>query len=164
MYDFDPSRYDFDPRNTGSQLQTKFQATRAVDQPGVKRGRGNRGPQIIDVGAPGPEYSPSGRGPGEISLGGSNAEELLSKIRQTISAEGFALGGLVGMPPIRFAEGGLVGGGASGGRPVHLHLGSSSFALSGSSGVVDALISHAHSQQIRSAGVKPSWFAGPSGR
>jgi hypothetical protein len=77
----------------------------------------------------------------------------------------FALGGLVGAPPIRFAEGGLVSAASSSGRPVHLHLGSSSFALSGSSGVVDALVSHAHAQQIRSAGVKPSWFAGrPSGR
>jgi hypothetical protein len=77
----------------------------------------------------------------------------------------FALGGLVGAPPIRFAEGGLVSAASSSGRPVHLHLGGSSFALSGSSDVVDALVSHAHAQQIRSAGVKPSWFAGrPSGR
>jgi hypothetical protein len=73
----------------------------------------------------------------------------------------FATGGLV-HAPLSFADGGLV---SSGGRPVHLHLGSSSFALSGSSGVVDALVSHAHGQQMRSAGVKPSWFAGrPSGR
>jgi hypothetical protein len=77
----------------------------------------------------------------------------------------FADGGLVMPPPIHFAEGGLVSAASSSGRPVHLHLGGSSFALSGSSGVVDALVSHAHAQQIRSAGVKPSWFAGrPSGR
>jgi hypothetical protein len=77
----------------------------------------------------------------------------------------FGAGGLVGVPPIRFAAGGLVSAASSSGRPVHLHLGSQSFTLSGSSGVVDALVSHAHSQQIRSAGVKPSWFAGrPSGR
>jgi hypothetical protein len=46
---------------------------------------------------------------------------------------------------------------------VHLHLGGGSFALSGSGSVVDALVSAAHSQQIRSAGVKPSWFASRPG-
>jgi hypothetical protein len=72
---------------------------------------------------------------------------------------------LLNPAPVRFAQGGLVSAASNSGRPVHLHLGSQSFALSGSSGVVDALVSHAHSQQIRSAGVKPSWFAGrPSGR
>lgn len=74
----------------------------------------------------------------------------------------FATGGLVGMRPLSFAGGGSV---SAGGRPVHLHLGAQSFALSGSSNVVDALVSHAHSAQMRSAGVKPSWYAGtPGGR
>ena len=75
----------------------------------------------------------------------------------------FADGGLVGMPPIRFAEGGLMG--AGGGQAVHLHLGSQSFALSGSPSIVSALVTEAHAQQMRSAGTKPSWFAGrPGGR
>jgi hypothetical protein len=75
---------------------------------------------------------------------------------------GFADGGFVGPAPLRFAAGGLVPS-AGGGRAVHLHLGSSSFALSGHDSVVDALVSAAHSQQIRSAGVKPSWFGGRAG-
>jgi hypothetical protein len=77
----------------------------------------------------------------------------------------FAAGGLVGASPISFAAGGLVPATAAGGRPVHLHLGSRSFALSGPANVVDALVSEAHWQQVKSAGVKPSWFAArPSGR
>jgi hypothetical protein len=70
-----------------------------------------------------------------------------------------------GVPRLgRFAEGGLVMAGA-GGRPVHLHLGGKSFALSGNDGVVNALVSEAHWQQVRSTGVKPSWYAArPSGR
>jgi hypothetical protein len=75
----------------------------------------------------------------------------------------YAVGGLVGGAPIPFASGGLVGASSSGGRPVHLHLGSASFALSGSSGVVGALVTEAHHQQMRSAGTKPSWLAGRSG-
>lgn len=65
-----------------------------------------------------------------------------------------------GMP--RFAEGGLVAAGA-GGAPVHLHLGGHSFALSGSTGVVDALVVEARRQQVRSAGIKPSWYGGRPG-
>ena len=76
----------------------------------------------------------------------------------------FAGGGMVmpsrGVP--RFAEGGLVAAGA-GGAPVHLHLGGHSFALSGSTGVVDALVVEARRQQVRSAGVKPSWYGGRPG-
>src|SRR4029077_7286848 len=71
---------------------------------------------------------------------------------------GFAGGGLVGIP--RFAAGGLVAGG---GRPVHLHLGGQSFALSGNGNVVSALVAEAARQQTRSAGVKPSWFGGRAG-
>ena len=78
---------------------------------------------------------------------------------------GYASGGLV-MPQRalpHFADGGLVTAGA-GGAPVHLHLGGNTFALSGASHVVDALVVEARRQQVRSAGVKPSWFAGrPSG-
>lgn len=73
---------------------------------------------------------------------------------------GFAAGGLVGRG---FADGGLVA--AGGGAPVHLHLGGHSFALSGAENVVSALVVEANRQQLRSAGVKPSWFGGrPSGR
>jgi hypothetical protein len=74
---------------------------------------------------------------------------------------GFADGGLV--PSMAFASGGLVPSAAGGGRAVHLHLGGGSFALSGHDSVVTALVSAAHSQQIRSAGVKPSWFASRPG-
>jgi hypothetical protein len=70
----------------------------------------------------------------------------------------FAAGGLVSS----FAAGGSVSA-ASGGRAVHLHLGSQSFALSGAGHVVEALVSEAHWQQTRSAGVKPSWFGGRPG-
>ena len=76
----------------------------------------------------------------------------------------FAGGGMVmpsrGVP--RFAEGGLVTAGAAG-APVHLHLGGHSFALSGSTGVVEALVVEARRQQVRSAGVKPSWYGGRPG-
>jgi hypothetical protein len=74
---------------------------------------------------------------------------------------GFADGGMV-MPSRSipsFAGGGLVGE-AYGGRPVHLHLGGHSFALSGNSSVVDSLVSEAHRQRMRSAGTKPSWYGG----
>jgi len=70
---------------------------------------------------------------------------------------------MAGLP--RFAAGGLVGAGASGGTPVHLHLGGQSFALSGGADVVSSLVQAARHQQIRSAGVKPSWYGGtPGGR
>lgn len=72
---------------------------------------------------------------------------------------GFALGGLVSTLP-RFAEGGAA---ATGGTPVHLHLGGSSFPLSGNENVVSALVVEAHRQQMRSAGNKPSWFAARPG-
>jgi len=98
---------------------------------------------------------------GEFVLNAGSVRRLGVDFLQGLN--NFAAGGLVGAPPIRFAAGGLAS--ASSGRAVHLHLGSQSFALSGSAGVVDALVSEAHWQQTRSAGVKPSWFAGrPSGR
>jgi hypothetical protein len=127
----------------------------------------------------GPGYASGGyiRGPGtgtsdSIAARLSNGEFVLNAASVRNLGVGFlqglnnfAMGGLVGAPPIRFAEGGLVSAASSSGRPVHLHLGSQAFALSGSSGVVDALVSHANAQQMRSAGVKPSWFAGrPGGR
>jgi len=62
------------------------------------------------------------------------------------------------LPRSHFATGGLVGNAA--GTPVHLHLGGQSFALAGSENVVSALVTAAHRQQIRSAGVKPSWYGG----
>jgi hypothetical protein len=98
---------------------------------------------------------------GEFVLNAGSVRRLGVGFLQSLNS--FAAGGLVGASPIRFAAGGLAS--ASAGRAVHLHLGSQSFALSGSAGVVDALVSEAHWQQTRSAGVKPSWFAGrPSGR
>jgi len=77
---------------------------------------------------------------------------------------GFADGGMVmpsrGIPS--FAGGGLVE--ASGGTPVHLHLGSHSFALSGNSSVVSSLVTEAHRHRMRAAGTKPSWYGGSPGR
>jgi hypothetical protein len=75
---------------------------------------------------------------------------------------GYALGGLVDSihaPVPGFADGGLVG---PGGTPVHLHLGGHSFALTGASGIVNALVAEAGRHQIRSGGTKPSWYG--SGR
>jgi hypothetical protein len=73
---------------------------------------------------------------------------------------GFADGGLVGVP--RFAAGGLVAA-AGGGTPVHLHLDGQSFATSATESVAGALVVAARRQQMRSAGVKPSWFGGRAG-
>ena len=89
---------------------------------------------------------------------------FMASLNALRSPFGFAGGGLV-MPQRslpRFAEGGLVAAGA-GGAPVHLHLGGHSFALSGSTGVVDALVVEARRQQVRSAGIKPSWYGGRPG-
>jgi len=60
----------------------------------------------------------------------------------------------------RFADGGLVAAGAGGGVPVHLHLGGREFALAGAVDVVGALVTHARQSQMRSSGVKPSWYGG----
>lgn len=69
------------------------------------------------------------------------------------------------LPRGHYAMGGLVGAGAGGGgTPVHLHLGGKSFALSGGADVVSSLVQEARSSQMRSAGVKPSWFGGTPGR
>ncbi len=74
---------------------------------------------------------------------------------------GYAAGGLIGRGPSlpSFAEGGMVSSRA----PVHLHLGGKSYALHGSESVVDSLVGAAHGQQMRSAGVKPSWYGGRPG-
>jgi hypothetical protein len=81
--------------------------------------------------------------------------------REMFSSLGFAMGGLVGGPPMAFAGGGEVPGG---GTPVHLHLGGHSFALSGSENVVSALVVEARRHQMRAAGTKPSWYGGTPGR
>lgn len=74
----------------------------------------------------------------------------------------FAGGGMVmpsrGIPS--FANGGIVAAGAGTGRAVHLHLGGHEFALSGPGGVVDALVTEASRQRMRSGGLKPSWYGG----
>lgn len=75
---------------------------------------------------------------------------------------GFAEGGLVGRFP-RFAEGGLVGAAAGGGTPVHLHLDGASYAMHAEAGVAEALVVAARRQQMRSAGVRPSWYGGRAG-
>jgi hypothetical protein len=76
---------------------------------------------------------------------------------------GFANGGFVNAPPLRFAAGGLVPGGAGGSTPVHLHLDSGSFVTHASPAVASALVVEARRQQMRSAGVKPSWYGGRPG-
>jgi hypothetical protein len=74
----------------------------------------------------------------------------------------FAGGGMVmpsrGVPS--FADGGLVAAGGGTGRAVHLHLGGHEFALSGTSSVVDSLVTAANQQRMRSGGLKPSWYGG----
>lgn len=100
--------------------------------------------------------------PGEFVVRAAAVRALGSGFLDSLNGlrnPGFALGGLVSTPP-RFAEGGAVAGG---GTPVHLHLGSSSFPLSGNENVVSALVVEAHRQQMRSAGNKPSWFAARPG-
>lgn len=69
------------------------------------------------------------------------------------------------MPRTRFADGGLaIAGGSGGGTPVHLHLGGHSFALSGNSSVVSALVVEANRHKMRATGIKPSWYGGTPGR
>jgi hypothetical protein len=75
---------------------------------------------------------------------------------------GYADGGFVSPQPLRFAAGGLVPS-AAGGTPVHLHLDGQSFATSATEGVASALVVAARRQQMRSAGVKPSWYGGRPG-
>ena len=94
---------------------------------------------------------------GEFVMSAGAVRRLGSDFLASLNNPGFALGGLVP----RFAEGGLAT--AGGGTPVHLHLGGNSFALTGSTSVVDALVVEANRQQMRSAGTKPSWYAGKPG-
>ena len=154
----------------------------AVASVGSALGGGGAGP--VPGGELLPQYAGGGsvRGPGSATsdsiLARLSAGEYVMRARAVDhwgprfmaslnalrSPFGFAGGGLV-MPQRslpRFAEGGLVAAGG-GGSPVHLHLGGHSFALSGSTGVVDALVVEARRQQVRSAGVKPSWYGGRPG-
>jgi hypothetical protein len=62
----------------------------------------------------------------------------------------------------RFAAGGLVGA-AGGGTPVHLHLGGQSFVTNASEHVASAIVVASRREQMRSAGVKPSWYGGRPG-
>ena len=78
--------------------------------------------------------------------------------RNLFSRIGYASGGLVG-DIASFAEGGAV----RGGTPVHLHLDGQSFATSATESVAGALVVAARRQQMRSAGVKPSWYGGRPG-
>jgi hypothetical protein len=102
---------------------------------------------------------------GEFVLNAASVRRLGVGFLQGLNT--FAMGGLVGPPPISFAAGGLVPAAAGSGRAVasfHFENGRS-FRLSGPADVVDAMVSEAHAQQVRSAGVKPSWYAArPSGR
>jgi hypothetical protein len=76
---------------------------------------------------------------------------------------GLFSGGLVmppiGVPPISFAKGGLVGGPATAaGTPIHLHIGGGVFPVSANSGVAAALVVEAKHSQMVSSGIKPSWY------
>jgi hypothetical protein len=94
---------------------------------------------------------------GEFVMSARAVRAWGSDFLSSLNSPGFALGGLVGRLPA------FAGGGAVSGTPVHLHLGGSSFALSGHDNVVSALVVEAHRQQMRSAGTKPSWFAARPG-
>ena len=68
-------------------------------------------------------------------------------------------------PAHPFRRRGLVASGVDGGQTVasfHFESGKS-YSLSGPADVVGAMVGEAHAQQMRSAGVKPSWFAGRAG-
>jgi hypothetical protein len=77
--------------------------------------------------------------------------------RDLFSRVGFAAGGLVGNAS--FAEGGLVGGST----PVHVHIGGADFPMRAADSVASALIVTARREQMRSAGVKPSWYGARPG-
>lgn len=81
--------------------------------------------------------------------------------RDLFSRLGFAVGGLVGDGAAHFAEGGLAV--APSGAPIHLHLDGQSFATTATESVASALVATARRQQMRSAGVKPSWYGGRAG-
>lgn len=94
---------------------------------------------------------------GEFVVNAARVRQLGLGFMQQLN--GFAEGGLVGRFP-RFAEGGLVGA-ADGQAVASFHFESgSAYRLTGPRDVVGALITEAKAQQMRSAGVKPSWFAG----
>jgi hypothetical protein len=81
--------------------------------------------------------------------------------RDLFSRMGFAAGGLVG-DRLHFADGGIVGT-TSGGTPVHLHLDGQQFVMSAADHVASALVAVSQRYQMRSAGVKPSWYGGRPG-
>jgi hypothetical protein len=81
--------------------------------------------------------------------------------RGLFSRFGFAVGGLVG-DRTHFADGGMVGT-TSGGTPVHLHLDGQQFVMSAADHVASALVAVSQRYQMRSAGVKPSWYGGRPG-
>jgi hypothetical protein len=81
--------------------------------------------------------------------------------RGLFSRFGFAVGGLVG-DRLGFADGGMVGT-TSGGTPVHLHLDGQQFVMSAADHVASALVTVSQRYQMRSAGVKPSWYGGRPG-
>lgn len=78
--------------------------------------------------------------------------------RDYFSRIGYAAGGMVG-GTASFADGGMVGGGT----PVHLHLDGQQYAMTASENVATALVASARRHQMRSAGVKPSWYGGRPG-
>jgi hypothetical protein len=90
---------------------------------------------------------------GEFVINAARVRELGTGLLSRLN--GYARGGLVGVP--RFADGGLVAT-ASGGTPVHLHLDGQSFQTTASESVASALVVAARRQQMRSAGIKPSWY------
>jgi hypothetical protein len=82
--------------------------------------------------------------------------------RGLFSRFGFAVGGLVG-DRLHFADGGMVGT-TSGGTPIHLHLDGQQFVMSAADHVASALVTASQRYQMRSAGVKPSWYGGRPGQ
>jgi hypothetical protein len=79
------------------------------------------------------------------------------------SLNSFAQGGLVGVPALRFAAGGLAVAGGQTAAVFNFEAGHS-FRLHGPADVVHAMATAASHQQMRSAGAKPTWYGGKPGR
>ena len=91
---------------------------------------------------------------GEFVVNAMATSRNLALLR-AINGGGYAEGGLIGFPSLpRFADGGMVGGST----PVHVHIGGNEYQMRASENVASALVSAAHSQQMRSAGAKPTWM------
>jgi hypothetical protein len=105
---------------------------------------------------------------GEYVVKASSVSKYGVGMMDAVNAGRFAMGGLVDRlgamvapPPLMFAGGGAVPGGAGGPRtPINLHMGGHVFAMSADDHVAGALVRYSAGKQMSSAGTKPSWYAG----